>query len=127
MSAIVTGTAIRQLERPASQNETVTEQDVGDASKLARLLMRLMKDVSDLKRRHWPRRLDYEDLAVTSGDALRCEHGLGGRVRWWIVDWIPATPGDVPLFERSGDTDASTLVLDVGNSGLVTVRIEEAG
>jgi len=115
------------LDRPSEPDERVTEEDVKDADKLARLLMRLLKDVASIKRRFFPRRVDFEDRAVTSGDALRLPHGFRARVRWWVVDWVPTTPGDVPLFEKSTATDLRTLVLDVGNSGVVSVRIEASG
>lgn len=115
-----------QLDRQATPDEVVTSEDVKDSEKLARLLARLLRDVADLKRRWWPKRIDFEDRAVVSGMPLRLGHGMRARVRWWIVDWTPTTPGDVPIFEKASTTDLKTLVLDVGNSGTVSVRVEVA-
>jgi hypothetical protein len=117
---------VHQLDRPAEPDELVTEEDVMDAPKLARILVRILKDIATIKRRFWPRRTDFEDREVTSGDTLRLPHNFNARVRWWVVDWIPTTPGDVPVFERSATTTTRVLALDVGNSGLVSVRVEVA-
>jgi hypothetical protein len=121
-----TGT-VYQLDRKAEPDEVVTEEDVKDAGKLSRLLMRLLRDVATLTRRFAPKRTDFEDRAVVSGTPLRLPHNFDARVRWWVVDWRPTTPGDVPVFEKSSSTDTRTLVLDVGNSGRVSVRVEVAG
>jgi hypothetical protein len=117
---------VHQLDRPAEPDELVTEEDVMDAPKLARILVRILKDIATIKRRFWPRRTDFEDREVTSGDTLRLPHNFNARVRWWVVDWIPTTPGDIPVFERSATTTTRVLALDVGNSGLVSVRVEVA-
>lgn len=119
---------VYQLDRPAEPDERVTEEDVQDADKLSRLLMRVLKDVAGIKRRFIPRRIDFEDRAVVAGTPLRLPHGLNARVRWWVVDWIPTSPTDSPVFERNAtDTTVNTLVLDVGNPGTVTIRLEVAG
>jgi hypothetical protein len=128
VSARVASTGkVYQLDRQATPDEVVTAEDVKDADKLSRMLARLLRDVSDIKRRWWPQSLDFEDQAVVSGTPLRLGHGFGARVRWWVVDWVPTTPGDVAIFEKSSDSDTRTLVLDVGNSGTVSVRVEVAG
>jgi hypothetical protein len=118
---------VYQLDRKAEPDEVVTEEDVKDAGKLSRLLMRLLRDVFTLKRRFAPKRTDFEDRAVVSGTPLRLPHSFNARVRWWVVDWTPTTPGDLPIFEKSTASDRRTLVLDVGNSGKVSVRVEVAG
>jgi hypothetical protein len=115
------------LDRKVEPAEVFSEEDAKDPAKLARAVQRLLKASTEAARRLEPGRLDFEDRAVTSGTDLRLEHGFGGRVRWWVVDWQPTTPGDAALFERSADTDNDALVLEVGNSGTVTVRVEEAG
>lgn len=115
------------LDRKVEPAEVFSEEDAKDAGKLARAVQRLLRSTTDLARIYEPQRVDFEDRDVTSGTPLRLEHAFGGRVRWWIVDWQPTTPGDVAIFERSTDADDATLILDVGNSGTVTVRVEEAG
>lgn len=128
MAARITSAGrVYQLDRDAEPDEIITEEDAKDAAKLARLLVRVLRDLADIKRRFFPRRIDFEDRAVTSGDVLRLTHGFSGRVRWWVTDWRPTTPGDVPLFERAAGTDADTLAIAVGNSGTATLRVESAG
>lgn len=128
MAARVSGAGrVYQLDRAAEPDEIITEEDVKDAGKLARLLVRVLRDLADIKRRFFPRRIDFEDRAVVSGDVLRLPHGFGARVRYWVVDWRPTTPGDIPVFDRNAGTNASTLMVNVGNSGTVTVRVESAG
>lgn len=129
MAARITSAGrVYQLDRAAEPDEIITEEDAKDAPKLARLLVRILRDLADIKRRFFPRRIDFEDRAVTSGDVLRLTHGFGGRVRWWVVEWQPTTPGDVALFERAtSGTNTNTLALAVGNSGTATLRVESAG
>lgn len=118
---------VRQLDKQTEPDELVTPEDVQDPNKLAQLLVRILRDVAVMKRRFWPRRIDFEDKAVTSGDVMRLNHGFGGRVRYWVVDWRPTTPGDAALFEYDASTDDKTLCVAVGNSGKVTMRVESAG
>lgn len=118
---------VYQLDRPAEPDEMVAEEDVKDATKLARLLMRVLRSLATMTRRFEPRQTDFEDKAVTSGDVLMLPHKFDARVRWWVVDWTPTTPGDAALFERSSASTLAVLKLTVGNSGLVTIRVEAAG
>lgn len=115
------------LDRPAEPEEIVSEEDAADTGKLARLLMRLLRDAADVRRRFFPRRITFANRVVVSGDTMRLHHKFGVAVEYWPVKWRPATPGDVPVFDYSTDTDANTLVLDVGNSGTVSIRIESGG
>lgn len=125
---------VYKLDRQAEPDEVVSEEDVKDAPKLSRLLMRLLKDVAGLRRRFAPRSVDYEDLRVLSTTTtLRLPHGFGARVRWWLVDWAPtsASANYVPLLAASATTDLNTLVLTnitvgiIGAfDGKVSVRVE---
>jgi hypothetical protein len=128
--------AVIALDRAPQLDERVTEEDVKDAGKLSRLLMRILKDIASLKRRFYPRRRDFEDRAITgAGSVYRFEHRFGGRVRWWISQWKPAsTAGNyIPLLAESSQ-DGTTLVLTNVSvlginafTGTVTIRVEEAG
>ncbi len=117
-----------QLDRPAEPPENVTEEDVQDAGKVARLLMRLLRDVTGLKRRFWPRAIDFEDRDVddTGTTKYRFTHNFGGRVRWWVVDAVDTSGGPAYL-ARHADTDNDTLVLVSFALSRVTIRVEEAG
>lgn len=117
---------VHQIDRPAEPDELVTEEDVKEPSKLARVLLRLLKDVAALKRRYWPRRLDFEDVAIDSNVPVRLAHNFRARVRWWVVDWQPTTPGDVAIFERAATATTTVLVLNAGNNGTASFRVEVA-
>lgn len=120
--------AVKQLDGKAQPDQIVTESDVQQPRKLARLLSDLLKDIAALKRRAYPRRIDFEDIVVdaTGVTAIPMRHGFNGRVRWWPVDWrAVGTSG--PQLNRGSATDANTLVLVSYAAGTVTIRVEEAG
>lgn len=130
-SRIETDGAVTQVDRPAAPDLVVTEEDVKDAGKLARLVMSIAKDVAALKRRFAPRRMDFEDVTVdsTGTTKYRFEHRFGGRVRWWCVMYRDPSgaSGGTATLRQHADTDKDTLVLVSLVEGVVDVRIEEAG
>ncbi len=128
MSAIVDFNGrIRQLDRGAEPEEQVQAEDVTDPPRLARLLMRILSDVAALKRRFWPRHLDFEGCAMTDDGVTkyRFEHRFGGKARWWAVDWT-SEDGGVDIV-RDADSNDRTLVLRSYCTGTITLRIAEAG
>lgn len=129
MSAIVppNGTKPRQLDRQAEPEEQVRPEDVKDADKLARLLMRLLRDVARMRRRFLPEYLEHEDRVfdATGTTVYRLPHNLNARVRWWVTDWSGATAG--PRLVRHSSTDANTLCLTSYTAGTGTIRIQGAG
>ncbi len=118
---------IRQLDRRAEPDEQITDEQAKDPKRIARLLLSLLRDVAHLKRRWWPRRIDFEDRVVdaTGTTLYRLQHGFGGRVRWWVVDWTGATVE--PRLVRNATTTNDVLVLVSYAAGTATIRIEEAG
>ncbi len=130
MSANITSDGlIRQLDGRAEPDENITEQDVQDAPKLSKLLLRMLRDVAAMRRRWRPHRIDFEDIAVddTGTTKYRLEHHLGGKVRWWVVDWQSTAGAAMFEVERHDDTDDNTLVFVSMAEGTMTVRVEEAG
>jgi hypothetical protein len=118
---------VRQLDRPASPDEVMSEVDAQNAVKLARVLLRILKDVATLKRRWWPDRIDFEDFPVsTAGATVTLNHGLGGRVRWWLVDW-ESSGTTAPILKRTSATTNDSLVLASYVAGTATIRVEAAG
>lgn len=123
----------RRLDRPAEPDENLSESDLESPSKVVQLFLRLLRDVATLRRRWWPRRIDLEDRVVGNlgnAEPIRFPHGLDGRVRWWVVDWLPAVTGNTYILERAegqGLSDNNTLVLYSSEEGEITLRIEEAG
>lgn len=114
-----------QLDRPKEPDVEVTEEQASDPKRLARLLMSILRDVAAIRRRHWPRRIDFEDVALGSGGAAhRFPHGFRSRVRWWVVDWQGAS---APVLSKSTSSDDSTLVLESSVAGTATIRIEAEG
>lgn len=125
-SAVVSSVRSKQLDARSVPPEQVTDDQVKDPKRLAELLGRLLVAVTELRRAWDPKRIDFEDLLVTAGTTFDLEHRFGGRVRWWVVDWVPDATGDVAIFERTASTD-TMLTLLPQNTGTVTIRVEEAG
>lgn len=96
---------------------------------LVRRLEGILRDIAGITRRYRPERVDFEDFTVdaTGTTANRFPHGLRGRVRWWVVDWIPASAGTRPNLWRDDATREGVLVLLSGAEGVLTLRVEEAG
>lgn len=123
--------AVTILDGRAEQDEAITAEDVKDAEKLARLLARALSSIAALKRAWVPRRVYFHDVS-TSGTAgvpvsHHLEHGLGGRVNWWTVDWD--LYGDLePILGRDDAlTTDTTLVLTSYAAGTMTICVEAAG
>lgn len=87
-----------QLDRPAQPDEVVTEQDVQQPAKLARMLGKLLKDVAGLLRRANPARIDFENVVCgTNGTSVRLAHRFNGRARWSVIGWdTPSASGGQP-------------------------------
>lgn len=112
--------------RPAP-DVSVAAEDVQDPSRLAQFVSSIFREIASLKARWYPRRIDYEDVAVGNSGTVQLAHGFAGRVRWWVVDWQPTLAGKVPVLARDAATDANTLVLISAMGGVATIRVEEAG
>lgn len=115
---------IRQLDGRAEPDEVLTPEDAADTTKLAKLLIRILRELAQLRRRWWPRQIDFEDVPTNTVNPIRLPHGFGGRVRWWTVDADDAI--DVAL-GRHSSTDKNTLVLTSTGTSVVTIRVQEAG
>lgn len=127
MSAVVEGTrAPRQLDKPAEPDEQVTEHQVADLPRLARVLMTLLRDVAALKRRWAPHYIDFAGYVfdATGLPTHRFPHPFKGKIRWWVVDWNGAVGHSL---SRDTSTTSDTLVLFSVVAGTATLRIEESG
>lgn len=128
MSAIVPAVGpLRTLDQPAEPDEQITPDQVEDTSRMARLLMRIVRDVARLRRRWAPRFIEFEGRVVdaTGTTAYRFAHGFGNaRVRYWVVQWSGAAAHNL---RYSTASDANTLVLTSTSAGTATVRVEEGG
>lgn len=119
---------VYQLDSRRPRAVTPTAADVKDHEKLARLLADTMEQAHAADRRANPRRIDFEDKAVTATTTTKIplEHNFGTRVRWWVVGWDASAAGTAPALDEDSDTDENTLVLVSGVAGTVTIRVEEA-
>lgn len=128
MSANVPATGpARALTRPPEPDEEVTVEQVEDASRLARIAMRMLRDIAALKKRWAPARVDHEGRVVdaTGTTLYRFAHDLNTvSVRYWAVEWSGSA---APCLRRHATTDRDTLVLTSTVAGTVTLRIESAG
>ncbi len=119
--------AIRQLDRRAEPEEQITENEVKDVPKVARLFMRILRELHLLVRLWRPRVVDHMDVPVdaTGSTVYRFPHGFGGRVIWYPIDFTGGTYG--PALMRDASTDDNTLCLVSNEAGTVSIRIEEMG
>lgn len=119
---------VTQLGPKPAPDETVTVEDVQDPAKLAKLATRILASLAALRLTWVPRRIDFEDVAVsTSGATVTLQHNFNGRVRWWLVGWQSSGTTAPILKESTTATDANTLVLLSYVAGTATLRVEEAG
>lgn len=116
----------RSLVSSREPDEEVTDQQLSEAGYMVRLFMRILREVSALRRRFVPSRIDFEDRAVGTGTYESFAHGFGGRVRWWVVDAAGTTP-ELIRIDPDTLTDKNTLVLYSGQATTCTIRVEEAG
>ncbi len=128
MSAYVANDGkVTKLDGRKEPDEVVTPDDVQDPKKLAELLARALREVTELKRRWAPRRMVFRDLVVNGGamtpDTVRLQHGFGGRVVWWVCD----TDFDAPRIRYNDATTEDVLVLKVYDGGTLSICVEEAG
>ena len=129
-AARINGTTVTRLDGKAEPVDVVTEDDAKDAGKVARAIAKLQVDSAGLRRRFAPDRIDFEDVAVPATGAtapVSLQHGLAGRVRWWVVDWVCATNVAPILRKDDTNTTSDTLVLLSYVAGTATVRVEAAG
>lgn len=124
-----TAGVVTRLDGKADADEVVTESDVQDTAKLARLLCRILKTLADLKRRFVPRRIDFHDITtVATPGTVTLQHNFNGRVVWWPIDYQISGSAASPIIQRNAAAgDANTLVLLTYTTGLVSIRVEEAG
>lgn len=129
MSAkVFTDGKIVQLDGRAEPDEVVTEQDVQDAPKLSKLLIRILREVAAL-RRLWSVRkqhLDFHDVVLdaTGTTLYRFPHRFNGLALGYVVRWSGAA---APNIRVDATTDSNTLVLTSTSAGTATIRVEEAG
>ena len=127
-AARINGTTVTRLDGKAEPVDVVTEDDAKDAGKVARAIAKLQVDSAGLRRRFAPDRIDFEDVAVsTAGAPVSLQHGMAGRVRWWVVDWVCATNVAPILRKDDTNTTDSTLVLLSYVAGTAVIRVEAAG
>ena len=119
---------ITQLGSKPAASVDVTEDDVSGIPKLARLISGIMADIATLRARYYPRCHDFEGVVCGTIGATTAllEHGFGGGVRWWIVNWTGASAGP-SLVEYAAGTTATTIQFQSYVAGTATVRVEEAG
>ena len=127
-AAKINGTTVTRLDGRASAPVVITESDVKDAAKLARMLGDVIAAAAELSRAWAPAVVDFEDVAVsTAGALVTLQHNMRGRVRWWVVDWVCATNVAPILRKSTTATTSDTLVLLSYVAGTATIRVEAAG
>jgi hypothetical protein len=120
---------VRRLDARAGEDIVVTSRDVTDMERLARMVQDLKRDVAALKRAWRPARVYFRDVALPASGTVRLEHGLGGKVYWWVVDWdSTGAAAESPRLDRvATQDDKNHIVLQSQRVGTATICVEEAG
>jgi len=122
---------VKQLDRRPGPDENISDEEVRDNSLLAKILLRIFRDVATLKRRWVPRRMDFRGI-VSTGNAsapqtVRLAHGMGGPVVWWVVRATALGAGSLKFIEELSTSTEDRLDLSVMFEATLTIRVEEAG
>ena len=118
---------VTQLGARAAPAEVFTEEDAKDPAKAAKVIARLLAEVAELRRRFSPRRIDFHSVTVAVGSYTPLQHNFSGAVSWWVIGWQSTGAGNATQFIDTDFSDANTLTLFSGESGIATIRVEEAG
>ncbi len=120
---------VTQLDKSAEPDDVVTEEDVQDPARLSRLILADKRAIAKLNRRWAPRYVDFEDVTVDAvGTLFTLRHGLGGRVRFWVVDFRVVGAAGAPIIQRDAtETTNDVLGLRSYKEAEVTIRVEEVG
>lgn len=121
----------RQLDGKPQPDEQVTEADVTDAPKLARLLTRLLAEVAKLRRPFRPRTITFTNIVSTGTDVspytVRLTHKFGGEVDYEVVGRTEPGVIVLPFEYQTTATDKDTLVLAIYYPATLAVRVTERG
>lgn len=117
----------RSVTRTPVPELRLTEADVREPRALHRVLTQLIqahKQVSRGARSSTRMRsVVIEGIKVTAGqDLAPIQHGYGTVVRYTVVRWAPATPGDAPAIGETVN-DGVRLVLHAGKTGTLDLEI----
>lgn len=129
VSRIAADGKVTQLDRSKHAGEVVTSKDVEDKEKLAKLLTDSLATQAQQDSRAYPRRTDFMDVVVDSSATtlFRFRHNFGGRVSWWIIDFVGDGVSGAPALERvPAETTNDELVLISYIDGVVSIRVEES-
>ncbi len=118
----------RELSRLKESDQQITPEQLEDVPRMQRLWMRVLRDLSRLLSLWTPDVIEHEDVPFdgTGTTTYALNHNLGGRVRFWAVDWVSGSGGG-PALARHSDTTDNVLVLVSYIDGVGTIRIERAG
>lgn len=122
---------VKQLDRRPEPDENITEATVKEPARLARLLLKVFRDVAALKRRWAPKQVTIRGQVSTGvlvdPQRFRFAHQFGGRVDYWLTRVTAPTGADNTLVVEVDETDENTLVVDVYFPATFDIRIQEAG
>lgn len=118
------GTVIQGRNSARKGRESLTEEAAAEPRLVAKAVATVQNAIEEQKSNFRPA-IEFQDLVFSSGGATTAiAHNFGGRVRWWVVDWVGAMVG--PSLVRHADSDANRLVLASYVAGTGSIRVEAA-
>lgn len=128
MTAVVrAGRGPRPPRSVSADRFVISPENIEDPEVLAELIDDLQGRIADLEASQPGESVDFEDVAVsTAGTTVKLSHQMGGRVRYWMTDWVPSAANTVPDIEKdTTNTTANVLVLKSYVAGRLTFRVEK--
>jgi len=128
MGARMSSTVTRQyVSVPVPRREMTLTRDNSTADLVAEKVSALTDEARESARRGAAPFIDFEGVACgASGAEVAIRHGLGGRVRWWVVEWETNSTSNFALRKSTAkDATDSVLYLQSYVTGTATIRVEK--
>jgi hypothetical protein len=118
-------TKVARASARAARPDALTVEQAQDPSKVALVVSRIARGVVDVMRALDPPYINFKNVTCTSGTDVILNHGFGCEVHWWVVRWSGSAAPN--LREDATKNTADRLVLDCGQTGTATIRVQAAG
>lgn len=114
-----------RLSTRADRPATLTAEQAADPKQVAALVTRMSQALREIVRLLDPPYINFKNVTCTSGTDVILNHNFGTEVHWWVVRWSGSAAPN--LREDAIKNTADRLVLDCGQTGTATIRVQAVG
>ena len=114
-----------RLSARADRPATLTAERAADPSRVAEIVTRMSQALREIVRLLDPPYINFKNVTCTSGTDVILNHGFGAEVHWWVVRWSGSAAPN--LREDATRNTPDRLVLDCGQTGTATIRVQVVG